>query len=767
MRFFTLAVATGLALAAGLWWSAPSARADCGLPSAPEIHTLTPLHQRLRVGVTAKATPVPALTLSLESSRELCTANTLTELSWTITGGIPPYTLTIEGEKVDPSAESHLVNCGPMPSEPLTGDPLPEPKRRFTAVVTDARSIPTAVSQQIEVKLAAPLPAPSGSYMVPEATMFSVHWDWHRRSSDDGAVTVEPWYAVRWRQAESAAWTYSHVEAPRGVTQAGIAFIRDISDGEMYEAQIAELRHPIEIETSVALIWTDTLTTTTFTSPSGLSATATHDMITVQWNRQTHVDTYLVSLIAPKGRVDVIPTIDTDTTDSHQITIGHLHPDTTYTVRVVNLQGQGELGTVDHNTETSIRTQPAPTGWTPLPRGPQNLRATATHDSIRVDWDHPFEHTDGRYHAYRVALWHPESPYPRLSYAEPNATSFVFTKLQPGVTYRAVIKGGGLVRTDREISVTTPQTPSPANQPPRNQGQGGILGEVPIPGWPLLKPDFAWPLEFGLERRMTTYPWIWRGNDQSWHTAMNAGDGPTPTLTSPKEGRYSPHTAEAIPAPALTLSLESSRQLCTANTLTELSWKITGGVPPYTLTIEGEKVDPSAESHLVNCGPLLIDPQTEEPLPNQSKTFTAIVADARGVVATAEAVVVPVALPPRSPTEAARSSLYRNHLPAGSYRFSEYVGSIDAPSLVIDIPASKHRIKWESALLWHAQSPPYSGVAICVSDMSEQSVLCLDQGSAEVGYRHVAESPDETESVSISDVFDYIVASARLSAAAP
>ena len=38
-----------IGLAAALLWSAPSARADGGLPSAPEIHTSTPLHQGLRV----------------------------------------------------------------------------------------------------------------------------------------------------------------------------------------------------------------------------------------------------------------------------------------------------------------------------------------------------------------------------------------------------------------------------------------------------------------------------------------------------------------------------------------------------------------------------------------------------------------------------------------------------------------------------------------------------------------------------------------------
>ena len=45
--------------------------------------------------------PPTPLTLELGSSRELCTANTLTELSWTIAGGRPPYTLSIDGQAVD------------------------------------------------------------------------------------------------------------------------------------------------------------------------------------------------------------------------------------------------------------------------------------------------------------------------------------------------------------------------------------------------------------------------------------------------------------------------------------------------------------------------------------------------------------------------------------------------------------------------------------------------------------------------------------------
>ena len=117
-------------------------------------------------------------------------------------------------------------------------------------------------------------------------------------------------------------------------------------------------------------------------------------------------------------------------------------------------------------------------------------------------------------------------------------------------------------------------------------------------------------------------------------------------------GRYSPHTpeAEATPAAALTLSLKSSHELCAADTSTELSWTISGGIPPYTLTIDGERVDADSESHRVNCGSLRIDPQTDQPLPNQSKTFGAVVNDSSGRTARAEAMVtVAAAAAPPAP----------------------------------------------------------------------------------------------------------------------
>ncbi len=91
-----------------------------------------------------------------------------------------------------------------------------------------------------------------------------------------------------------------------------------------------------------------------------------------------------------------------------------------------------------------------------------------------------------------------------------------------------------------------------------------------------------------------------------------------------------------------------------AYALTELSWTITGGKPPHTLTINGQTVDPEADSHRVNCGPLTKDPLTEEPLPDQNKAFQALVTDKRGVSAGAEATVELVA--PGAPTLTARTA---------------------------------------------------------------------------------------------------------------
>ena len=91
-----------------------------GIPytEASILVTTPDLPPSSRAAARAAAQNVDPLTLELTSSRELCTANTLTELSWTIAGGRPPYTLSIDGETVDANAESHRANCGALIDRP-------------------------------------------------------------------------------------------------------------------------------------------------------------------------------------------------------------------------------------------------------------------------------------------------------------------------------------------------------------------------------------------------------------------------------------------------------------------------------------------------------------------------------------------------------------------------------------------------------------------------------------------------------------------------
>lgn len=65
--------------------------------------------------------------------------------------------------------------------------------------------------------------------------------------------------------------------------------------------------------------------------------------------------------------------------------------------------------------------------------------------------------------------------------------------------------------------------------------------------------------------------------------------------------------AAAQPADSLTLEIEHSRPRCTSGTLTEVSWRIRGGVSPYALSISGEAVDPGASSAHIPCGSAVDD----------------------------------------------------------------------------------------------------------------------------------------------------------------
>lgn len=98
----------------------------------------------------------------------------------------------------------------------------------------------------------------------------------------------------------------------------------------------------------------------------------------------------------------------------------------------------------------------------------------------------------------------------------------------------------------------------------------------------------------------------------------------------------------------LTLKLFISGAPCTEPTSRPLGWRIAGGVPPYTLTVDGQAVNAGRGIAWVLCGLLPADPQPCDPEPKLYQTFRAEVLDSRGVTTEAE-LQVAVAEPPRRP----------------------------------------------------------------------------------------------------------------------
>ena len=80
-----------------------------------------------------------------------CTEAGMRELFWNIYGGVPPYTLTIDGEPVDLDREDFSVFCGLRPSDPQPCDPQPKLHQTFIAVLTDSRGVATEAELQAVV----------------------------------------------------------------------------------------------------------------------------------------------------------------------------------------------------------------------------------------------------------------------------------------------------------------------------------------------------------------------------------------------------------------------------------------------------------------------------------------------------------------------------------------------------------------------------------------------------------------------------------------
>ena len=314
------------------------------------------------------------LRLELEGSREFCTAGTLTEISWQISGGKPPYKLQVEGAPITADADSIRINCGALTETEAADEEAALAAKRVTATVTDSRGVRQEAA--IEVARARALPAPTrlsyGSHF--ETVLVGVEWSEAGPNLSADAV-------ARYRPIGGAEWSYSAVDD-------SVLTLKP-PPGE-HTASIAAVRHALEAETPEALNWSEELRFARTVAPQNLVATATHDTVTVAWDKQPYTNQM------PSVRLTTTSNRDGSLSERvyeedgeygrHEVAFKHVLPDTEYVVTII----MSDLGTLVP-TSTTVRTMAAPAGWVPPPRGPQNLRATATHDSITVTWEHPHD----------------------------------------------------------------------------------------------------------------------------------------------------------------------------------------------------------------------------------------------------------------------------------------------------------------------------------------------------------------------------------------
>ena len=267
----------------------------------------------------------------------------------------------------------------------------------FSANVSDSQATVASTVGEVTVDLLPPLPKPSDLYFEPRVGRVDAWWEQVRGAGSQFPEEAFEGYAappaeaflVRWRARDAAAWRYT-VGKPSRSSDAATDWQRPGLG--IFEMQVAAMRHPLEAETPAALSWSDKLTYSEFVAPENVIVSATYDMVTVSWDRQPYTGRGYVSLRRGNTESIVRGFVDTTATGRLQAVFPHLPPATEYRVEVVKVAVEASVRTV-----TTVRTAAAPSDYEPPTRGPQNLRATTTHDRITIRWDEPFAGAEPTY----------------------------------------------------------------------------------------------------------------------------------------------------------------------------------------------------------------------------------------------------------------------------------------------------------------------------------------------------------------------------------
>ena len=186
---------TLLALAVALLLAANATRADA--PTKPENQTVESVFTE-RAPEALRSWRGPAvlferLALNLVGSRHICLETAQMELVWHISGGVPPYTRTLDGQAIDAEAGSAVVTCGPS-----TADPTPGLEQTFKGGVIDGRGV--IAEDDLRVALTAPPPRPMPGTVLHGASIgAALRLNWT-------AVSAVPSISAYELQYQTTAW---------------------------------------------------------------------------------------------------------------------------------------------------------------------------------------------------------------------------------------------------------------------------------------------------------------------------------------------------------------------------------------------------------------------------------------------------------------------------------------------------------------------------------------------------------------------------------
>ena len=180
-------------------------------------------------------------------------------------------------------------------------------------------------------------------------------------------------------QSTGGAWTYQELAGREGAILDPLPGLRIL--------QTAVVRHSLELETPEALSWTEELTYAATMQAQNVRIDATHDTVTVSWDRQPHAQGQAIRVWLSDGTTGraLRSWEEPGLTGRHEVTYTHVPPDRDYRLTIFMVDTEARTAPSEH----ALRTLPPPPGWTAPPRGAQNLRAAFSADHLTVTWDLP------------------------------------------------------------------------------------------------------------------------------------------------------------------------------------------------------------------------------------------------------------------------------------------------------------------------------------------------------------------------------------------